>query len=557
MTQTRAVLVLACLACGVAALLSGFALDWDLLNYHLYNPHALVTGRHAVDMAPAQQQTFLNPALYLPIYFLFQHGGNLAMVFVIAAIQGGQLLLLIRILEELTGLQLRQRRVLYAVAVLGLTGPIFLSQLGGSQGDTLLSAFVLAGLLTLLRDMRRSDASASFRAGLISGLLLGMACGLKLTFAVYALGLALACLACFPGSRRWRIVSGLAIGGLLGVLLTAGAWFLHLWLTWGNPLFPYFNDFFASPWIDQSSYRDPRFLPRTIAEWLFYPGFWLVDPGRVWELEFRDLRVPLAVAIAFLAPLFAWRRMRIGAPSLGLAWLFTAFSYVIWLWLFSIYRYLSVLELLAPLLVFATLFLYLRSNRSVILITLGLIATQVFVTHERFPASWEFEPETATALSGLPANAMVLIDGYQPVAYTALWLDDGIAMVRIRSNIMNSTEPRHRLHALAHQMVRNHGGPHYLLLPESDQEAAFIADDLALLGLEFPGSESCGPVFESEGLQKRLRLLLCPLRRLDGSNQPDADSLDGDSPDGDSLDGDSPDGDSSDGDSSDGDASDA
>lgn len=32
--------------------------DWDLRNYHLYNAHALVTGRFWSDIAAAQLQTF-------------------------------------------------------------------------------------------------------------------------------------------------------------------------------------------------------------------------------------------------------------------------------------------------------------------------------------------------------------------------------------------------------------------------------------------------------------------------------------------------------------------
>jgi hypothetical protein len=36
----------------------GLDSNWDLRNYHLYNPHAWLTGRMAIDIAPAQ----LHPA---------------------------------------------------------------------------------------------------------------------------------------------------------------------------------------------------------------------------------------------------------------------------------------------------------------------------------------------------------------------------------------------------------------------------------------------------------------------------------------------------------------
>ena len=99
MTQNRWLLIFACLAGGLGALHFGFALEWDLLNYHLYNPHALMTGRQAIDIAPAQLQTFLNPALHLPMYLVFRYTNAALLVFIIGVIQGSQLVLLVLIFE--------------------------------------------------------------------------------------------------------------------------------------------------------------------------------------------------------------------------------------------------------------------------------------------------------------------------------------------------------------------------------------------------------------------------------------------------------------------------
>src|SRR5918995_7474534 len=48
--------------------------NWDLRNYHLYDPHAWVTGRLLIDIAPAQLQTWHNPMLDLPLYWLVRSG---------------------------------------------------------------------------------------------------------------------------------------------------------------------------------------------------------------------------------------------------------------------------------------------------------------------------------------------------------------------------------------------------------------------------------------------------------------------------------------------------
>jgi hypothetical protein len=513
-TQSRWILLFACLAGGFGALRLGFALEWDLLNYHLYNPHALWTGRMAIDVAPAQLQTYLNPALFLPLYLVFKFTNAAVMVFVVGAIQASQLLLLLLILKELTGQSALQWWQLLTVAVMGLLGPVFLNQLGGTQGDTLLSILVLSGLLMVLRELKRSDSETTVKAGILSGLLLGMACGLKLTIALYAISLAAASFVCFSGAKRWRIVVGLALGGTLGVLLSGGAWYVLQWQTYQSPLFPYLNNILGSPWIEKGSYRDLRFLPQSVSEWLFYPVYWLMDPHRVWEFPFRDIRMPLLIATAFTMPLFYWRRVWDKAPALGLVCLFVAFTYLLWIKLFSIYRYLSVLELLAPVVIFSSFLLFVRSRRGLLIMLLALVSTQALVVHHRTPASWEFQPGTQTVFKSLPPDSMVVIDGYFPVAYAALWLDDSIPLVRIRANFMRTSEPQHRLHEYAQQAVRNHRGVYFLLLPEEEAEEPFITQDLAWVGLTLTDSSACQPVFAVQELQNKLRLKLCPLERL-------------------------------------------
>ena len=46
---------------------------WDLKNYHVYNAHAFLTGRIGTDIAPAMIQTYHNPLIELPFYYLLLH----------------------------------------------------------------------------------------------------------------------------------------------------------------------------------------------------------------------------------------------------------------------------------------------------------------------------------------------------------------------------------------------------------------------------------------------------------------------------------------------------
>ena len=60
------------LAIGVEliAVLSGGDAGWDMRNYHLYGPFALLHKEFGTDIAPAHMQTFLSPTLDLIYYGL-------------------------------------------------------------------------------------------------------------------------------------------------------------------------------------------------------------------------------------------------------------------------------------------------------------------------------------------------------------------------------------------------------------------------------------------------------------------------------------------------------
>jgi hypothetical protein len=507
-----ALLVAGALAGGIVALRAGFSPEWDMLNYHLYNPHALLSGRLAIDLAPAQMQTYLNPLFHLPHYLLFRHAPPSVLVFILGCLQGAQLILLWWLARRLLAPGVVPAGGLIVVALLGLGGPVFLSQLGVTQGDTVLSALVLGGLLLALPQAGRQPGfePAGARAVALAGLLLGLATALKLVFGSYAAALGVAIGLCTPGTARWTNTLAYAGGAAAGLLLAGGPWFAYLWLEYQSPLFPYFNQLFQSDWTNAVGFRDLRFMPRTAFDWLAYPVVWLLDPRRVWEWGFCDLRpVLLLPAAAFV--LLAVRRRLPG--NLALLCVFVMVSYLLWLVTFSIYRYLAVLEMLAPLLLLA-LVMHWRADRRVVVAALALLlASQALVRYERPDALWSLHSGHASRLAELPDDAMVVIDGYAPVAFVALWLDDGVPLVRVRANFMPQKLPETRIHRVAEQRVRAHAGPVFLLLSPEDLEHPYLRADLTRLGFQWSGPSSCEPVFGDAQLQKRLGLQLCPLRR--------------------------------------------
>src|SRR5258708_32911705 len=98
--------------------------NWDLRNYHYYNAYALLNGRLAWDIAPAMLQTYHNPLLELPFYFLVQADVAPRVIsFLLAASTGIAAFFLVRTTLLLFPAGMAGRRLWIAAAIaLGVIG---------------------------------------------------------------------------------------------------------------------------------------------------------------------------------------------------------------------------------------------------------------------------------------------------------------------------------------------------------------------------------------------------------------------------------------------------
>jgi len=332
------------LAGAVYTWFAGEDVNWDWQNYHEYNVWAVLNGRYAIDALPAGFQTYFNPAVYFPVYYLRHLLPSPYGLMILGAVHGLNLLLIYSLIRVL----LRGAATASAIGasiLIAAVGPMTLSEVGTSFSDILTALPILAGCILVLS----ADGSRHGRY-ILAGLLLGAAVGLKLTNVVYALGAAAAVLA---ATRPLTATFCLGLGGAVGALATGGAWGLMLWREMGNPIFPLFNAVFQSKELVPMNIMDWQFLPRGILDALAYPFYWLVGDNRSSEYPFRDAR--FAVAMVLILAGF-------GRSLIARATIFTrrdvqfvvffAVSYAAWLALFSIQRYAIVLELLcAPLIV--------------------------------------------------------------------------------------------------------------------------------------------------------------------------------------------------------------
>jgi hypothetical protein len=260
-------------------------------------------------------------------------------------------------------LEIEERQ--FAAGVLALfcmTGGLTLSLSGTTYYDNVMSVFTLSGLaliVTQRETLSKGPLLKGAAIALLAGVITGSAVGLKLPQAPYAIGFAAALLV-LPGDfkhRGTRLLAG-GVGGVLGVALFAGYWWLKMDHLTGNPLFPYFNQYFHSPLALDATYRDTRFLPSSLREALLYPILFSVEWRVANDLPFTDIRVGLAyVAVLVTLPIWIFgaraRKPLVSPQAAAAIFAFAIASYVAWIAIFAIYRYILALEILAPIVIVA------------------------------------------------------------------------------------------------------------------------------------------------------------------------------------------------------------
>jgi hypothetical protein len=517
---------LAPLVFGALALLLGQDANWDLRNYHYYNAYALLNGRYGFDLLPSQTPYFYNPALDVPFYLLATHAPARAAGFALGLVQGLNFILLFMLAHAALILARPRAKVLLCavLAALGMAGGGGIALLGTTFYDNVTSLGLFLSALLVIRCFETLSTSSSTRAAayaFLIGLPSGFVMGLKLPCVIFCLGLDAAFLVMpVRGGRRFLLGFAFGVGVLLGACITLGPWAWYLWTHFGNPLFPYFNEIFKSPLAPFTSARDIQFIPNRARDLLLFPFIFALNPARVGEIPWRDWSIPFlyaALPIALLARLaFGRARERTDAAVWPYAARYllamAAISYAAWLFVFSIYRYLVPLEMLAPLLVVVTCDLLPFRPQPRALIT-AFILLVLAVTVE--PGNWSRRAvwldhfvEAQIPPLGDTSNPMILMAGFEPYAHLVTQFPPEIPFVRIESNFASPGEDK-GINKIIADRIKAHEGRFMLLIPP--WQRALGDDALQKLQLAVvPGS--CQTVIDR--LYDDKALDLCGVKRL-------------------------------------------
>lgn len=495
-------LVVCIVVAGIASILAGQDANWDLQNYHFYNPWAWLGGRiFGPDVAVAQLQTFHNPLFDVPFHAMVAlDWPPRAIAFALAVptgIAAFLLILLSRLLfADLEGVE---RHVAVAASVvIGVTSSMGRATLGTTMNEWILAAFVLAGLWLVVRTLVRADRAAVPVGALVaSGILVGIATGGKLTAGSFAVAICIALV--LRGPFTWRATAGrfgeatlMGIGILTGFVIAYGPWGHALWTHYASPIFPYGNEWIASPWWSQQQVIGRLYGPKDLGAWLRFPfDMYAPGPSYVGEVDYRDARMPLLYGMALIGGivwLWVWLAQRGRVPALASAgssraWRFlSAFfiaSFLLWTAQHANYRYLITLDALAGVLIITLVHRNLRPGHAPVV----MIAVAIFLVVTTKAGSWGridfgkhwFEVDAPP----LAPEALVVTTTDAPLSYVIpLLRPTPAAAVGIDNNIVNARHTE-RLYDEVSATIRAHPGPIYAL----SSPAGAGGDALARRGL--------------------------------------------------------------------------
>jgi hypothetical protein len=519
----RGALLLVPVVLGLYAVRLGRDANWDLQNYHWYDPYALLSWRYDRDVAPALGMSFFAPLLYVPWFWLGTVLPARALGFVIGAVQSINLLLLYGLALVMLPIERRPAReaVALMLAALGMCGGMSMGLLGTTFIDSIVSIGIRGSLLTVIAGLPVMTAAPRARAArraALAAIPAALAVAGKLTVGPFIVALAAGFLVIeAPVRRRLWLLVWFGIGGTLTAAIWLGPWLVQLWSMTGDPFYPFFARAFDSP-FGADAWNFDRWLPRNLAEALVYPFVIAAHGPRVAEVAFTDYR--LAAAYALVPAALGLRlcgRPDARAPlPAGLPYLLAvmAVGYVLWLTMFSYYRYAVTLELLAPLAValavMALPYAWPLRAMAIGLIMLGLAATTR-------PADWGHLPWTARLVEVAvppiadPATASILLMG-QPISYVVPALPPQVAVIDIEMAYWEGGNRKAWAQLIRTRLASRQGALYGIMLAGKEPEMAQAA---APFGLTLDAAR-CQPMptnLPSAGLPAVNTLSFCPFER--------------------------------------------
>lgn len=329
------------------AYLNRFDYNWDFLNYHFYNSWAFLNDRLNYDVVPSSVNTFFNPLLDLPLFFLIEHFNDFpSFIYGIQGLWFGILLFVFIKLSRLLFYQNTKQdyaKILLA-AVLASTGQATFFQIGSCTNEIPLAALSITVFYFLTKWLLNPELQ-TVKKFLLIGIFFGIGLGMKPTVITYCIASGLSLIILHRRlSHPVLFIFVYFCGGVFGYLISNGYFMIRYWDLYQNPFFPFLNGIFKSEWFDDFNYSDARFRP-TAENFLYYPFLWFKNPQVISEIFYYDYRFPVFYLFLLLMS-FKAKVLKHVDTRWQMYWAFMLSGFVVWYFLFCILRYAVVLEML-------------------------------------------------------------------------------------------------------------------------------------------------------------------------------------------------------------------
>lgn len=279
--------------------------DWDFYNYRCYNCWTILTDRMFTDFFAANQRTCFNSLIdvpmfllmnklnYHPLIFLFTGGFSHAICF----------FFLYKILDFIFISQkekfVKPLGILFSIIYVIFTTPMF-RQLNFEQNDIKITMLILIGLYIFLRVIfLKSSAKRNFLLSL-STIFFSLA---FIKFSAFAYIISIPAIIIFlykKIDKPLEALGNVCITMIISFAILHGWWLHKCFLRYGNPVFPYLNQFFHSPFADNMDLLSidlSNALPRNLKEFLFYPFFFSENYCFSSQELCFDIRFPISYIV--------------------------------------------------------------------------------------------------------------------------------------------------------------------------------------------------------------------------------------------------------------------
>lgn len=379
---------------GLLSLLIGQAITYDFLNYHFYAPYAALNGRIGIDFMPADIQSYFNPCLDFPFYFLVKYFNDFPklILFLNGFWVGLFLFIFYLICDFLLKRKGLEKNILLIFCIsVSLFSPILLNEFSPLSNDIQVAIGVLASILLLFHQLFKPFSKKRNLYIILAGLILGLTTGLKLIAAMYCFSFLITLICLYKKiDSPFKTIFAFCASIAIGFLITNGYWMYLIYSHFKNPFFPYFNNIFHSNYSDFSPILDSDFQtlrPKNFFEFLFFPFLDLDQKFmRGCERNFYDVRYAMSY-LSIAALIFVYKTKRFENLIQKNYVLFLLFfiptSYILGMLLFAQYRYFIPLNVFTPVLIIIAIYSVIKTKPLIYflltLIFLSLLSSTKFI----------------------------------------------------------------------------------------------------------------------------------------------------------------------------------